>query len=413
MEFEQEGVFVDDGDTEGLCFLELGASGGSSDHEVGFFGDATADLAATGLDLFLGVVAGHLGKRAGKDKGFAVKEVFSGEVGDDLGGWGEFDAEVKEVLDDLSDLVLVEEVVDRISDDGADIRDLLEVIEGGLIESVESSEVIGEGVSGGFADVTDAKRKEKASEGGVFAFFEALQEVEDGAFTCAFKGAPLGFGEAVEVREFVEESGIDGLFDQFGSEAIDVHGFSGDEVFKGAFESGRTRDPRTIVSGFAGSAFGFGLSTGTAVGDGVGQGEWIAAFGDDRYDFGDYIACTLDHDVIADADIFFVDLVLVVERGAGDDDASDLDRFEVGDRRQFAGASDLELDIEDLGDLLLGWELESDGPSGAFGDEAELFLEVVIIDFDDHAIDIVVESGPLEHEIVVALEDFLDTVAAA
>ena len=374
MEFEQEGVFVKDGDTERLCFLELGASGGSSDHEVGFFGDATADLAAASLDLFLGVIAGHLGKGAGEDKGFAVEEVFSGEVGNKLCGRGEFDAEVKEVLDNLLDLVLVEEVVDRISDDGADIRDLLEVIKGGLVEGVKGSEVVGEGVCGGFADVTDAKGKEEACKGGLFAFFEALQEVEDGAFACAFKGAPLGFGEAVEVGEFVEESGIDGLFDQFGSEAIDVHGFSGDEVFEGAFESGRTGESCAIVSGFAGCTFGFGLSTGAAVGDRVGQREWIAAFGDDRHDFGDHIACALDHDVIADADIFFVDLVLVVEGGAGDDDASDLDRFEVGNGRQFAGASDLELDFEDLGDLLLGWELEGDGPSGAFGDEPKLFL---------------------------------------
>ncbi len=34
--------------------------------------------------------------------------------------------------------------------------------------------------------------------------------------------------------------------------------------------------------------------------------------------FGDYIPCFLDHNLIADADVFVVDVVLVVEAGPGD-----------------------------------------------------------------------------------------------
>lgn len=213
LEFEEEGVFVEDRDTEALGFLKFGTSGFAGDNVVGFFGDTAADFSAACLDLFLCIVAGYLGKRTRQHKGFALKEVFSGEVSDDLGGGSDLNAEIKEVLDDLANLVLVEKVMDRESDNRADVWDFLEVIKGGLVERVKGSKVIGEGMCGGFADVTDAERKEKTRKRGVFAGVEALKEVGDQALACAFERTPLGLGDAVEIGEFVEQPRVYGLFD--------------------------------------------------------------------------------------------------------------------------------------------------------------------------------------------------------
>ena len=55
---------------------------------------------------------------------------------------------------------------------------------------------------------------------------------------------------------------------------------------------------------------------------------------DDRDDLRDHVAGPLHDDGVADADILALDLVLVVQRGALHDDASDRDRFEHRHRRQ-------------------------------------------------------------------------------
>ena len=66
--------------------------------------------------------------------------------------------------------------------------------------------------------------------------------------------------------------------------------------------------------------------------------------GDDFEDLRDDVAGALDDDRVADPHVEPRDLVLVVQRGVGDDDAADGDGLELGDRRQRAGAADLDLD---------------------------------------------------------------------
>ncbi len=90
----------------------------------------------------------------------------------------------------------------------------------------------------------------------------------------------------------------------------------------------------------------------------------------------DDVAGALDDDGVADADIAALaqrlavaadalDVVLVVQRGVLHDDAADADRLELGDRRQRAGAADLDLDVLEHGGRLLGRELVRDAPSAA------------------------------------------------
>ena len=65
----------------------------------------------------------------------------------------------------------------------------------------------------------------------------------------------------------------------------------------------------------------------------------------DADDLRDDVAGALHDHRVADADVLARDLVLVVQRGVGDDDAADRDRLQLGDRRQRAGAADLDLDV--------------------------------------------------------------------
>src|SRR5881398_3418085 len=62
------------------------------------------------------------------------------------------------------------------------------------------------------------------------------------------------------------------------------------------------------------------------------------------------------------ANVLRFDQVEVVERGGGDRDTPDFHGLEHGIRVECAGASDVDPDLPELGDLDLGRELAGDGP---------------------------------------------------
>src|SRR3546814_3778489 len=85
---------------------------------------------------------------------------------------------------------------------------------------------------------------------------------------------------------------------------------------------------------------------------------------------GNDVAGALNDDVVALADVLARDLVLVVQGGARDHHAADGDRLQVGDRRQRAGAPDLDGDLLPDGLRLPGRELVCDGPARGAADRS-------------------------------------------
>ena len=114
---------------------------------------------------------------------------------------------------------------------------------------------------------------------------------------------------------------------------------------------------------------------------------------DDTNDLRNDVAGALDDDGIADPDVLACDLILVVQRRPADHDAADRDRLELGDRRQGAGTSDLDVDAVEHGLGLLGRKLVRDRPARGPADHAEPLLQVEPIDLVDHAVDVVAEPG--------------------
>ena len=126
-------------------------------------------------------------------------------------------------------------------------------------------------------------------------------------------------------------------------------------------------------------------------GHSLGHAESFARlpFLDDFEDVGDDLAGALDEHGVVDVQTEAVDFVHVVERGAADGDAADLDGFQDGDGSERSGAADLEDDfIDDRGFLACGI-LVGDGPARGFRGEAEFALERGGIHFDDDAVDVV------------------------
>ena len=98
---------------------------------------------------------------------------------------------------------------------------------------------------------------------------------------------------------------------------------------------------------------------------------------------------------VADAHVLARDLVLVVQGRVRDHHAADGDRLEPRDRRQRAGAPDLDVDGLEDGARLLGRELARDRPARGARDEAEPLLQVEPVDLVDDAVDVVAERRPL------------------
>ena len=85
------------------------------------------------------------------------------------------------------------------------------------------------------------------------------------------------------------------------------------------------------------------------------------------HDLGDHVARLVHDDGIALAHIFAANLVDVVQRSARDGGTGDCHRVELGDRREYAGATNLDANLAQDGLLFLGRELKGNGPARCAG----------------------------------------------
>ena len=123
------------------------------------------------------------------------------------------------------------------------------------------------------------------------------------------------------------------------------------------------------------------------------------------------VAGALDRHRVADANVEPRDLFGIVQRGVLHHDAADGHRFELGDRRQKAGAADLDFDVPDDGRRLLGREFVRDRPARIARHEAEPLLPVEAVDFVDDAVDVVVEAGAPRLDLAVEFQQRIERAA--
>src|SRR5213078_3609952 len=114
-----------------------------------------------------------------------------------------------------------------------------------------------------------------------------------------------------------------------------------------------------------------------------------AQVGDRAEHLGDHVAGLAQDDHVADEDALALDLVRVVQGGPVYRRPADLDRLHHGERRDPAGAPDVDLDVEQPGGHLLRRVLEGDGPAGRPAGRAELALQRDLVDLHHDAVDLV------------------------
>ena len=215
--------------------------------------------------------------------------------------------------------------------------------------------------------------------------------------------------QVIEIGHVAHDAAIHQLIDERLSHAIDIHDAAGGEVEQGLLEAGGTVGIDAAAGGLALLAHHLAAADG-AMG-GHAERLPVRALGGDADHFGNDVAGAFDHHLVADLQAEALDLILVVERGAGDGDAADLHGFEVGDRGQGSGAAHLDLNGFHRGGGLSRGVLVGDGPAGSFGGEAELALLLHGIHLDDDAIDFVRQLFALGFPGIAELDDFVDGAA--
>ncbi|OPZ11239.1 MAG: hypothetical protein BWZ07_02136 [Alphaproteobacteria bacterium ADurb.BinA280] len=123
-----------------------------------------------------------------------------------------------------------------------------------------------------------------------------------------------------------------------------------------------------------------------------------------RHHFGNDVACTSNDYRIANSHIKPRDLIGVVQCGIGDHDAGDIDRGKPCDRCQGASAAHLHIDGLHGGEFFLRWKLVGNRPTWCSGDEAHAFLQVVAIQFVDHAVDVKRQRITLFADVAVVIQ---------
>ena len=142
----------------------------------------------------------------------------------------------------------------------------------------------------------------------------------------------------------------------------------------------------------------------------------VAEFFFDLHDGRDDFAGFFDENGVADADVFALDFLLVVEGRARDRAAGDKDGLKLCNRGERAGAADLDGDVQELGFGALGFVFVGDRPAGGFGGGSEFAAQGEAVELYDRAVGFVGKimahvahllDGAVDGILVRALENLL------
>ena len=116
---------------------------------------------------------------------------------------------------------------------------------------------------------------------------------------------------------------------------------------------------------------------------------------------GNHFAGALDPDVVSDAEVFALDIVLVMEGRLAHGYSAYLHRLQNGVGIEATRASHVDSDVQQAGDHALRGEFVGDGPARLPPDEPQVALVVEVVDLHDDAIGLVVLASSFFHPSVV------------
>src|ERR1035437_5469320 len=419
-------------------FGQFRAGAGARDHVVGLLRHRAGGLGAQALGRGLGLLARHLLQAACKHHGLAGDRA----VGLRLFGVEDFYL-FGQPLDDAAVVAFAEISLDAFDHRFADLVERVHLGDGffvalghfhaSLVERLPGAIAARQRQRRGLADLTDAERKDETLERNLPPLFDRGEQIAHRGLAIALDLFELDLVVARIEREdvggFRHPLLLEEQFDLLLAQALDVEGAARGEQLEVLYflvwagELAGAAPARALLAGGGFLAHDIGVQIARAflrevIGPGV-----LWPFVEHHVDhLRDHVAGALDDDGIADADVAAIaqrlavaadalDVVLVVQGDVLHDDAADAERLQLADRRERAGAADLDFDVLEHGGGALGRKLVRDRPARATRDEAEPLLPVEAVDLVDDAVDVVIELGAGLLDLAVEGEQVLDRMA--
>jgi len=249
--------------------------------------------------------------------------------------------------------------------------------------------------------VADAQRVQEARQRRVLALPERRDEVGGTLLAHAVQRRQLRDVEPVQVRQRAHQAAVDQLVDELLAQAFDVHRAPARVVQQRLLALRGTEQPAgAAVLDAALLAPDVAAAHRAVARHAEVRHVVIARAGHAAHHLGDHVAGTAHDDRVAHAHALAPQLEQVVQRRVADRRAADEHRFQLGHRRQLAGAAHLHLDAVEPRHLLLRRVLVRDRPARLARHEAQLLLQVDAVDLVDHAVDV-------ERQLVAQLRDAL------
>ena len=240
------------------------------------------------------------------------------------------------------------------------------------------------------ADVADAEAVEEARQRRLPARGDVRDQARRALVAHALEALERFLGQRIDVRQRRHHAGVDELVDDLLAEPLDVE----------RAPAGEMEDRELALRGAEQAAAAAVIDAALLARDAAAAHRAFARHAEIRNvavartidpadHFGDDIAGAPDDHRVADAHVLAPHLEQVVQRRVRDRRAADEHRLELGDRRQLAGAADLDLDRVQQRRLLLRRVLLRHRPARLARLEAEPLLQRAIVDLVDDAVDVV------------------------
>src|SRR6267142_2108298 len=279
-------------------------------------------------------------------------------------------------------MFVAEKFHDALSAARSDFVNLLKFLGTRLHDRVERPKMLGKKLRRALADKTYAQPVNHAFEWQLFGSLNFPEHILGRFLAHALKFQQIVLSETVEVSDIFHHAALGKLIHERIAEAVNVHDMARGEMQDRALQFRGTIRIHTSMVGLPGCADYIPLADRTVLRHlEILIPARMRFVIDDFHDFGNHVAATLDLYPVADPHAEALDLVHVVQRGAGNSCAADRNRLEPCNRRQFASAAYLGNDVFDLGDSAAGRVLVGDSPTRSFARKAQFLLKCRAIDF--------------------------------
>ena len=217
----------------------------------------------------------------------------------------------------------------------------------------------------------------------------------------------------VEVGHVGDEPGCHEIADELVAQPVDVHGLAAHPVAEALVGLRRAVNRDTAPGHLALLAHDGATAAGAGARHAELGGVSRTKLQHGTHDLGNHVASLVHHDRVAHAHVLAAHLVLVVQRGTRDGGPRHHHRVELGHRREHTRAAHLDADVAQDGVLLLGRELERDGPARRARREAQGLLAREVVGLHHHAVDVVVEAVAVGEGVGAVLVHLGGRIAAA